>query len=123
MAGSVVSTRSIFCAASSEPSATTTLPARCEDPLPTPPPCWIDGQGHPAERPAALLELGPDERRHETRIVERVLDAGVPRLRAEVVAVVEDDRAVALEREHRPHMVGHRGGRAADVLIGLVLTE
>ena len=42
--GSAVSTRSSFSAASSVPSATHTIPAWIERPMPTPPPWWIDTQ-------------------------------------------------------------------------------
>ena len=76
-------------------------------------------QRDPAERPAALAELGPDERRDEARVVEGVRDAGRLGLGPEVVAVVEDDRARLLEGEHRPDVVGHRRHRPADVLVGL----
>ena len=76
-------------------------------------------QRDPAERTAALAELRPDERRNEARVVEGVRDAGRLGLGAEVVAVVEDDRARVLEREHRPDVVGHRRHRPADVLVGL----
>ncbi len=44
MPGSLVSTRSIFCAASGEPSATVTWPAWMDRPMPTPPPWWMDTQ-------------------------------------------------------------------------------
>ena len=47
MPGSLVSTRSIFWAASSVPSATHTCPAWIERPMPTPPPWWIDTQVAP----------------------------------------------------------------------------
>ena len=42
--GSLVSTRSSFSAASSVPSATQTIPAWIERPMPTPPPWWIETQ-------------------------------------------------------------------------------
>ena len=60
---------------------------------------------------------------HEARIVERVLDAAVQGLGAEVVAVVEHDRAGLLEREHRPDVVGHRADRALHVLVRLRVPE
>ena len=66
--------------------------------------------------PAALAELRPDEGRHEPRVVERVRHPGLRGLGTKVVAVVEDDRAGSLEREHRPDVGGHRGARAALVL-------
>ena len=61
----------------------------------------VAGQRGPAERAATLAELRPDEGGHEARIVERVLDARLEGERAQVVAVVEDDRAGPLEGEHR----------------------
>ena len=78
----------------------------------------IARQRRPAERPAALAELRPDERRHEARVVERVGDARLLGLGAQVVAVVEDDRAGALEGEHRADMGGHRATRPPLVLVG-----
>ncbi len=50
-------------------------------------------------------------------IVEGVGDAGRLRLGADVVAVVEGDGAGGLEREHGAHVVGHRGHRAALVVL------
>ena len=47
--GSQVSTRSSFCAARSVPSATHTIPAWMERPIPTPPPWWTLTQEAPAE--------------------------------------------------------------------------
>ena len=38
----------------------------------------VAAERRPAERPAALAELRPDERRHEARVVEGVLDARPP---------------------------------------------
>ena len=76
-------------------------------------------QRRPAERATALAELRPDERGHEPRVVEGVGDAGLLGLGAQVVAVVEDDRARSLEGEHRPDVVGHRGARPALVLVRL----
>ena len=49
--GSQVRTRSSFSAARSVPSATHTIPAWIERPIPTPPPWWM--QTH--EAPAAVL--------------------------------------------------------------------
>ena len=79
----------------------------------------IATQGDPAEGAVPLAEEGPDERRHEPRIVEGVLDPGVPGHRPQVVAVVEDDRTGPLELEHRPDVGGHRSHRALDVDVGL----
>ena len=49
MPGSAVSTRSSFSAARSVPSATHTIPAWIERPMPTPPPWWIDTHDAPDE--------------------------------------------------------------------------
>ncbi len=83
----------------------------------------VAGQGGPAERPAALAELWPDERRHETGVVEGVRDTGLVCLGAEVVAVVEHDGTRALEGEHRADMRGHRLERAMLVLRGEPLAQ
>ena len=50
----------------------------------------VAGQRHPAERPLALAEERPDVGGDEAGIVEGALVAAVPRLAADVVAVVED---------------------------------
>ena len=42
---------------------------------------------------------------------------------ADVVAVVEGHGAAALEREHRPHVLGHRGLRAAHVVVGVARAQ
>ena len=44
------------------------------------------------------------------------VDAGLPRLRADVVAVVERHRAPRAQREHRAHVLGHGGHRSRDVV-------
>src|SRR2546426_827309 len=61
-------------------------------------------QRHPPERPLALAEQGPDVLGNEARDVERVGDACVPRLGANVVAVIEGHRSATLEAEHRLHV-------------------
>src|SRR5437868_7948102 len=66
-------------------------------------------QARPAERTGAAREQWAHVGDDETRIVERVLDPGVLRLTAQAVAVVEDDRAFALELDHRLAVHGHRG--------------
>ena len=54
--------------------------------------CRVAGEGRPAERPLALAEERPDVRGHEAGEGERVLHTGLPRLGADVVAVVERQR-------------------------------
>ena len=56
----------------------------------------IAGEHRPAERALALAEERPDVGGHEAGEVEGVLDAGLLRLGADVVAVVEGDRALRL---------------------------
>ena len=58
MPGSLVSTRSIFCAASSVPSATLTWPAWIDRPIPTPPPWWIETQLAPDAVLTSALSSG-----------------------------------------------------------------
>ena len=53
---------------------------------------------------------------HEAGNPERVGDAGLLGLRADVVAVVERDGAARLQVEHRAHVRGHRRHRAPHVL-------
>ena len=56
----------------------------------------IAGQRRPAERSLAFAEERPDVLGHEAGNLERVGDAGFDGLGADVVAVVERDRAAAL---------------------------
>ncbi len=83
----------------------------------------IAGERHPAERALAATEERADERGHEAGEVHRVLDARAQRLPAQVVAVVEDDRAHLVEVEHRAHVLGHRVQRAALILLRVALAQ
>src|SRR5205814_192145 len=56
--GSVVSTRSSRSAISSVPSATTTIPAWSEFPIPTPPPWWTLTQVAPAATFSSAFRIG-----------------------------------------------------------------
>jgi hypothetical protein len=76
-------------------------------------------QRDPPERPGALAEERADERGHEAGEVEGIDHPCLLRLRPDVVPVVEDDRALPLEGEHRPDLVGHRAHGAPDVRLGL----
>ena len=58
MPGSEVSTRSSRAAASSVPSATTTMPAWIELPIPTPPPWWTLTQVAPAAVFTSAFRIG-----------------------------------------------------------------
>ena len=76
----------------------------------------IARQRGPAERSFAEAEERPDVFRHEPGNLEGVAHAGLLGLGADVVAVVERDRAGALEREHRAHVLRHRRHRSRDVV-------
>ena len=80
----------------------------------------IARERHPAERSASFAERVADERRNESRIVERLREAAELRLRAEVVAVVEGDGAAALQLEDRLDMPHHRVARALEIFVGLL---
>src|SRR5439155_1729002 len=75
------------------------------------------GQRDPAEGPLALAEERPDVRRDEARVRECVLDAGLLGLSAQVVPVVEGDRPALAQGADRAYLGGHRGKRAAAVLV------
>ena len=67
--------------------------------------------------PDAAAEQRADIGGHEAGKVEGVLDAFLERHLADVVAVVDGRNAGMAEREHRAHVLGHRGlGRALDAL-------
>ena len=68
----------------------------------------VAGEHRPAERPLALAEERPDEERHEAADVESVGDAGLERLAAQVVAVVEGHGAAPIELQHGAHVGRHR---------------
>src|ERR1035438_7731917 len=108
VAGSLVSTRSSFCAASGVPSATHTCPAWIDRPMPTPPPWWTltqvapeaaltsafrIGQSAIASEPSAIAPLA----RHRVRAVGHPL--GFPVRRGDRTAV----QVVPAEHDRRPH--------------------
>ena len=68
----------------------------------------IAGQRHPTKRSNASAEERPHVGGHETREVERIVNALIPGDLANVVAVVERGNACVVELKHRPHM--HRNG-------------
>jgi hypothetical protein len=83
----------------------------------------IAGERRPSERPLALAEQRPDVLGHEARDVERVGHAGLTRLRADVVAVVEGNRAPVLEHQHGAHVRGHRRHGSRDVVLGIAIAQ
>ena len=83
----------------------------------------IAGEGHPAERATALAKQRADILRDEPGDIERVFDAGLLCLGADVVAVVEGHRAQFPERQHGFHMRRHRGHGTGDVLLRVPLAQ
>src|SRR5439155_309352 len=77
----------------------------------------------PSERPTALREEGPDEERDESLKGECVLDAGLFRLAADVVPVVEHDAPGPEEVEHRPDVDGDRLARATHVFLRILRAQ
>ncbi len=69
----------------------------------------IPGERDPPEGPLPAAEERPDELGHEAGYLERVGDARLHRLRADVVAIVERDRTGILKLAHRAHVESHRG--------------
>src|SRR5689334_17027820 len=80
----------------------------------------ITAQSNPAEGTFPFAEERPDVFRDETGNVEGVLAAGFPGLSANVVTVIEGDRAFLLQSEHGLDMLRHRGHRAPDILVGII---
>src|SRR5690606_11321383 len=68
----------------------------------------IARQRHPPERTLPLAEERTDVRRDEARVREGVGEPGVLRLAAEVVPVVEGNRAASHELHHRLAVDAHR---------------
>ena len=83
----------------------------------------IAGERNPAERPLPGAEQRPDILRNKSGDEERIDGAGVEGEAADVVAVVERDCPGSLEREHGVDVHDHRGGRAADVFLGVALPQ
>ncbi len=77
----------------------------------------IARERRPAERPLSCAEQRTDVLGHEAGNVERVGDACLLGLRADVVPVVERHGAACPQREHGADVVGHRRHRSRDVLL------
>ena len=73
--------------------------------------------------PGAAAEERPDVGGDEAREVEGMLEAGIARLGAQVVAVVEDVAAGVLQVEHRLHVPDGRLARPAHVLVGVRVAQ
>src|SRR5262249_22782352 len=65
---------------------------------------WIARQRHPAERPSSLAKERSNVFGHEAGNFERVFDAHLFRLRANVIAVIESHGAHSLQIEHRANV-------------------
>ena len=76
----------------------------------------VAGQRRPSERTLAFAKQRPDVFRHEARNVERFGHAGLPRLGAEVIAVVERHRTTRSQHEHGAHVCGDGCHRSRDVV-------
>ena len=77
----------------------------------------------PAKWPFPFAKERPDVLRNEAWNIERVLHSGLFRLRTNVVAVVECDRAFLLQREHRLDMHRHRFHRTRDVFLRICCAQ
>ena len=110
--GSVVSTRSSRSAASSVPSATTTMPAWIELPIPTPPPWWTLTQVAPAATLSSAFRIGQSAIASEPSSIASVSRYGRgDRARVEVVAADHDRRS----HRARPNELVDREPRARPV--------
>ena len=84
---------------------------------------WIAGERRPAEGPLAFAEERSNVLGHEARDVERIRDARLHGLAPDVVAVIEDDAAAALQRQHGLDVPSHRGNASRDVALGITGAE
>ncbi len=81
----------------------------------------VPRERHPPEGSTPRAELGPDVGRHKPRECERVQEAVVVGPLADVVAVIESDRAALLEFHHDAHVPIHR--RDGEFLVVLRVTR
>ncbi len=84
---------------------------------------FIATQRHPAKRPFAFAEQRADKRRHEARIVERILYARIEGALPQIVAVIKHDRAALLKVQHCLHVPRHRRARSARKLGRITLAQ
>ena len=83
----------------------------------------IAGKRRPAERPAAFAEQRTNVRGHESGKIVSVLHAVLEGEGANVVAVVEGDRAHLLQLEHAFDVARHGVERALDICFGIALAQ
>ena len=93
------------------------------EPVRAPDVCRLARQRDPAERPAPFGEERADVLGNESRIAEGIGEAGLLRLAAQVVAVVDGDRAVTLELDDRLAVSRDRSPRATDVFLRIAPTQ
>src|SRR5438552_2249065 len=78
---------------------------------------WIAAQRDPSKRTFSFAEERAAILQHEPSNIEYLFDAGLFRLRANVVPIIESNRAALLQREHRIDVHRHRSHRALNVLV------
>ena len=83
----------------------------------------IAAERNPAERTFSFAKERADVFRNETGNIEGVFDAGFLRLGANVVAIIESDRAAFLQFQHRVDVLSHRLHRALDVFIRILRAQ
>src|SRR3954463_14559522 len=83
----------------------------------------IAGERSPAERPFADAEERSYIRRHEARIVERILESCILRFLADVVAVIDAGNAHFLEADDGAHVVDDGFARRKRNLFRLALAQ
>src|SRR5438128_2117867 len=83
----------------------------------------VPGHRDPPERTAAFGEERADKQGHEALEGEGLFDAGLFRLTADVVPVVEDDAPGPEEIEHRADMDRDRLAGATHVFLGILGTQ
>src|SRR5438132_9019115 len=83
----------------------------------------IAGERDPTERAPSLGEERSYVLGHETGVAESVREARGLCFAAQVVAVVERDRAARGQRDDRLNVADDRRSRAPDILLGIVSSE
>src|SRR5439155_2997131 len=83
----------------------------------------VAAQCDPAKWPAPFAKKRTNIFGNKPGYMERILYAGLFRLRADIVPVIESDRAFLLQSEHGIDVNGHRVHRPIDVLLGFFCTQ
>src|SRR5713101_4507259 len=77
----------------------------------------VAAQCDPAKWPAPFAKKRTNIFGNKPGYVERILYAGLFRLRADIVPVIESDRAFLLQSEHGIDVNGHRVHRSLDIFV------